>query len=260
MMRAPDGRLVDAVETAGEADGSPVRKLEDHGTVDGLAEAPLHAHRTTGRVREDGVAAHRLEEVLEQQLAPHLPGERRAGDAAALRLGAADLPGLEHGRQGPLPPEVLADHLLVGALEDVVRQRAELPGVHLERIARLVRRLQPVHVAQQERERTADVALEPRGMHLGVEGMHGRERGAGAGPEQAVPRARHGASRRAPGAGPPRRDVAVAEHGRDVAQRPPRRVRCRRARAAQRCRARARRPTRRLPRSRATRRDGATPA
>ena len=95
-------------------------------------------------------------------------------------------------------------------------QRAELLGVHLERIARLVRRIQAVHVAQQEGERTAHVAFKPRGMHLGVKGMHGRERGASAGPEQAVPGARHGASRRAPGAGPPRRDVAVAQHGRGV--------------------------------------------
>ena len=113
----------------------------------------------------------------------------------------------------PSRPQVAVDHLLIGPLKDVVGQRPELPGVHLERVAGLVGRLQPVDVPQQERERAVHVALEPRGVHLGVERVRGRQRGARIGAEQAVPGARHRAARRPPGAESARRRVAVAEHG-----------------------------------------------
>ena len=48
---------------------------------------------------------------------------------------------------------------------------------------------QPLDVAQQKGERAARVALEARGMHLGVKGVPRGQRGTGFAAEQPVPRA-----------------------------------------------------------------------
>ena len=81
-----------------------------------------------------------------------------------------------------------------------MRETAELHGVHVERIAGLLGGVEPEDAAQQKDERAAEVALQTRGVQLGVEGMARRKRAASVGAEQPVPGAGHGAAGGVPAA------------------------------------------------------------
>ena len=118
----------------------------------------------------------------------------------------------DHGRLGLVAAKVASHDLLVGTLQDVVRQRAELERVHLQGVGGLLGRPQLVHVPEKERERAGDEPLEPRRVHLAVEGVGGGECGASSRTEQPVPSTRDRAARRTPGAEATSRGGGAGQH------------------------------------------------